>query len=139
MTQGPGSPAGTILVVEDHHDTRAAVALALRNEGYHVLTASGATEAVTLVQAHPGDISLLISEVLLWGMTGPELFGRLRQRRSTLRVLFISGYSEGVLQENGVSPSTSPFLRKPFGPPVLVAKVREVLRSTPSSLAGSGN
>lgn len=135
MTEGLGPAAGTVLVVEDHQDTRAAVALALRNAGYNALTASGATEALTLAQAHPGDIDLLISEVLLWGMTGPELFGRLRQRRSMLRVLFISGYSEGVLQEHGVSPSTSPFLKKPFGPPVLVGKVREVLGRTSTRVA----
>lgn len=138
MTGRFASP-GTILVVEDHQDTRVAVSLALRSEGYNVLAASGATEAVTLVQAHPGDIHLLISEVLLWGMTGAELYGQLRQRRAALRVLFISGYSEEVLQQHGVSPSTAPFLKKPFGPPVLVEKVREVLRPASTRAAGPGS
>jgi DNA-binding response OmpR family regulator len=102
---------------------------ALRSGGYTVLTASGGNEALALVRAHPGPIDLLISDVLLWGMTGAELYGRVRQLHRRLRVLFMSGYTEDVLREHGVSSATAPFLRKPFGPPVLLDKVREVLRS----------
>ena len=126
---GPEPETGTILVVEDHHDTRHTVDRTLRAGGYHVLTASGGNEALTLARAHPGVLDLLISDVLLWGMTGAELYGRLRQMHRKLRVLYMSGYSEEVLRQHGVSPATAPFLRKPFGPPVLLEKVREVLRS----------
>ena len=128
--------AGTILVVEDHADTRRLVDQALRGIGYQVITASGGNEAVTLVKAHPGVIDLLISEVLLWGMTGAELYGQIRQRHQKLRVLFISGYSEEVLQQHGVSPTTAPFLRKPFGATVLVERVRDVLQAAPALPAG---
>lgn len=140
MTAGtaPASPSpltGTILVVEDHQETRRLVDHTLRGTGYHVLTASGGNEAIALVTAHPGTIDLLISEVLLWGMTGAELYGRIRQRHQKLRVLFMSGYTEGVLRQYGVSPATAPLLRKPFGPPVLVEKVRELMGGPPPSTA----
>lgn len=134
MTNEPVTPPGTILVVEDHHETRRLVDRALRSSGYNVIAASGGTEAMTLVNAHPGDIDLLISEVLLWGMTGAELYGRVRQKHRQLRVLFMSGYTEEVLHQHGVSPATAPFLRKPFGPPVLVEKVREVLQAPAPAL-----
>lgn len=140
MTAGsaPAAPApltGTILVVEDHQETRRLVDHALRGSGYHVLTASGGNEAVALVAAHPGTIDLLISDVLLWGMTGAELYGRIRQRHQKLRVLFMSGYTEEVLRQYGVSAATAPLLRKPFGPPVLVEKVRELMGGPPPSTA----
>ena len=126
---------GTILVVEDHQETRRMVDHALRSSGYQVLTASGGNEAVALVAAHPGTIDLLISDVLLWGMTGAELYGRIRQRHQKLRVLFMSGYTEDVLRQYGVSAATSPLLRKPFGAPVLVERVRDLMRdfSIPSA------
>jgi DNA-binding response OmpR family regulator len=104
---------------------------ALKTNGYTVLTASGGTEAMVLVKAHPGPIDLLVSDVLLWGMSGAELYGRLRPSHRKLKVLFISGYSEEVLRQHGVSPATAPFLRKPFGPHVLVEKVRDVMRLPP--------
>jgi two-component system cell cycle sensor histidine kinase/response regulator CckA len=125
---GPPSPdTGTILVVEDQEGIRRTVDRALKACGYTVLTASGGNEALSLVKAHPEPVDLLISDVLLWGMTGAELYGRVRQIHRKLRVLFMSGYTEEVLRQYGVSSATAPFLRKPFGPPVLVAKVREVL------------
>ena len=131
----PSPLTGTILVVEDHQETRRLVDHTLRGTGYHVLTASGGNEAIALVTAHPGTIDLLISEVLLWGMTGAELYGRIRQRHQRLRVLFISGYTEGVLRQYGVSAATSPLLRKPFGAPVLVEKVRGLMGGPPPSTA----
>lgn len=121
---------GTILVVEDHEEIRQTVARALESRGYTVLTASGGTEAMTLVRAHPGPIDLLISDVLLWGMTGAELYGRVRQVHGRVRVLFMSGYTEAVLQQHGVSSATAPFLRKPFGVSALLATVRNVLATS---------
>ncbi|HEX4561817.1 MAG TPA: response regulator [Gemmatimonadales bacterium] len=137
MTAGPAPAAGTILVVEDHSDTRRLVDHTLRGSGYQVIAASGGTEAVSLVTAHPGEIVLLISEVLLWGMTGAELYGRIRQKHHRLRVLFMSGFTDQVLRQHGISPTAVPFLRKPFGPPALVEKVREVLQSPAPNGGGS--
>lgn len=129
---GPSNPeTGTILVVEDLEEVRRLVDRSLKALGYTVLTASGGNEALALVKAHPGAVDLLISDVLLWGMSGAELYGRLRQLHRRLRVLFMSGYSEEVLRQHGVSPATAPFLRKPFGPPVLIEKVRDVMRQPP--------
>ena len=118
---------GTILVVEDHEEVRRLVDRTLKSNGYTVLTASGGNEAISLVMAHPRPVDLLISDVLLWGMSGAELYGRVRQLHRRLRVLFMSGYTEEVLRQHGVSPASAPLLRKPFGAPVLVDKVKEVL------------
>ncbi|HYK11329.1 MAG TPA: response regulator [Gemmatimonadales bacterium] len=138
MNSKTGSDAGTILVVEDHQETRMMVNRELRMAGYYVFDASGAAEALTLAEAHPGHVDLLVSEVLLWGMTGVELYGRLRQRHQSLRVLFMSGYTEEVLQQNGVSPSTAPFLRKPFASPKLVERVKEVLQAPAPAVLARG-
>lgn len=140
MTAGsaPAAPApltGTILVVAHHQDTRRLVEDTLRGSGYQVLVASGGNEAVTLVKAHPGAIDLLVSEALLWGMTGAELYGQIRQRHQTLRVLFVSAYTEEVLRRYGASPATAPLLRKPFSPPVLIERVRELIGSSPPATA----
>ena len=136
MTGGSPVETGTILVVDDQQETRRLVERALTGSGYQVLAASGGTEAVALVKAHPGSIDLLISEVLLWGMTGAELYGRIRQHHRQLRVLFMSGYTEEVLRQHGVYSASVPVLKKPFGPPALVDKVRQVLRSSDSISTG---
>lgn len=129
MTDGLVPHTGTVLVVDDQQETRHLVDRTLRSHGYKVLAASGGNEALGLAQAHPGAVDLLITDVLLWGMTGPELYGRVRQQHQGLRVLFMSGYSDEVLRQHGVS-SAAPFLRKPFGPPGLVEKVREALHAS---------
>lgn len=119
--------AGTVLVVEDHEGIRRLVERTLTSRGYTVLSATGGTDAMTLLHAHPGPIHLLISDVLIWGMTGAELFGRVRQVHRGVRVLYMSGYTEEVLRQHGVSSTTAPFLRKPFAPPNLLEKVTEAL------------
>lgn len=127
LGQRAAAGRGTVLVVEDHEAVRRLVERTLSAQGYTVLSATGGTDAMTLLQAHPGPIDLLISDVLIWGMTGAELFGRVRQVHRGVRVLYMSGYTEEVLRQHGVSSTTAPFLRKPFGPPALIEKVATVL------------
>jgi DNA-binding response OmpR family regulator len=80
-----------------------------------------------LAERHDGPIDLLISDVVMPGLSGPDLAGRLADRRPGLRVLFLSGYTEDEVLRRGVRAGAAAFLHKPFLPAALAAKVREVL------------
>ena len=79
---------------------------------------------------NPGRAILLLSDVVMPGMTGPELARELRQRRPQLITIFMSGYSESALLDRQVMESAGAYLAKPFSPTSLAIKVREVLDST---------
>jgi PAS domain S-box-containing protein len=117
----------TILLVEDQEAVRTLAAAVLRECGYHVIAAESGEAAIEIVEGHPGQIHLLVSDVVLPGMNGKELSLRLRQLQRTMRVLFISGYTADVIAHRGVLEAGVAYLAKPFGPEVLAAKVREVL------------
>jgi signal transduction histidine kinase/ActR/RegA family two-component response regulator len=127
----------TILVVEDERRIRALICKILVRYGYRTLEASDAREALDLARSHLGDIKLLLTDVVMPGLSGVELAASLRELRTDLKVLFISGYP-GV---PGVSashlPPGSSFLQKPFTLQSLVAKVRETIGATRSSTAAA--
>jgi two-component system cell cycle sensor histidine kinase/response regulator CckA len=124
----------TILLVEDDHAVRILMAQTLSQVGYNVLKAAGGTEALALSERHHGSIHLLLADVVLPQMSGPELGGRLKALRPTLKVLYISGYTEEAIVRHGVLDSGIQFLPKPFTPEARLQKVREVLdTSSPPS------
>ena len=84
---------GTVLMVEDEESLRTVVDRILADEGYRVLTASSGEEALALADAEPGPIDLLVSDVVLGGMSGPELIAELKARRPGLETLLMSGYA----------------------------------------------
>jgi YesN/AraC family two-component response regulator len=92
-----------------------------------VLEASGADEALALVEHHPEEIHLLLTDVVLPGMNGMDLSKRLRTLRPKLKVLFTSGYPLEVIARRGVLEPEVAYLPKPLSPETLVAKVRAVL------------
>lgn len=96
---------------------------ALRRGGYTVLAAADAGQAVAVARSHPGDIALLITDVVMPGMPGGAIADAIRQLRPGTRVLFMSGYSGGAL--DGLAPRAA-LLEKPFGPEELLAAVRSV-------------
>jgi two-component system cell cycle sensor histidine kinase/response regulator CckA len=118
---GP-TPGGTILVVEDQEAVRRLIARVLQRRGWTVLEASDGNEALDLLDRHPDPVDLLITDVIMRGMGGPELVERLRARGATMPALFVSGYSDSELPL-----AEAHFLEKPFSPDDLVKKVREVL------------
>jgi len=121
------TPLPTILIVEDEEEVRALTRDVLEMNGYTVLEALDPADAVRLAQTHPGAIDLLITDVVMPSMSGPELAHRLRTGRPTLRVLCMSGYPESADRAaDGAEPWTG-WLQKPFSPDGLVAKVRECL------------
>jgi two-component system cell cycle sensor histidine kinase/response regulator CckA len=118
----PEPAARTVLMVEDEDTLRTVVDRILSEEGYRVLTAASGEEALELAAREPGRIDLLVSDVVLGGMTGPELATKLKARRPELKTLLMSGYPGmpiGPVDE---------FLPKPFSPFELARRIRHVLR-----------
>jgi two-component system cell cycle sensor histidine kinase/response regulator CckA len=133
-TVAPPAPAEplrgseTILLVEDEEAVREAASEFLSLQGYTVLQARNGSEALEIARRFADAIQLVITDVVMPGMGGRELADRLRQSRPTTRVLFVSGYTEGAVQQRGVEPDGG-FLPKPFSLSVLGRKVRELIES----------
>jgi len=130
---GSGGPHGgeTILVVEDQDAVRRITKKILSVYGYHILEAADGDEAADIGQRHPGEIHLLLTDVVLAGMNGKELSERLRTLRPKLKVLFTSGYTSEIIARRGILESGVAYIAKPFTPDRLAAKVREVLHEGP--------
>ena len=123
----PGPPvtaAATVLLVEDEPVLRALVVTMLEEQGYLVLHTGDGLDAITLAERHSGPLDLLIADVVMPGLSGPELAGRLRELRPELEVLFMSGYSDSRLLRRGVDEGSVNLLSKPFTPNQLLDGVR---------------
>ena len=118
---------GTILVVEDEDALRSLIVRTLRREGYEVLDAETPEAALRLAHGFEGRIDLLVSDVVMPGMSGVEFAEQLRLSRPDTLVIFISGYASEEVIRRGVIESAAPFLAKPFMPNDLVALVNEVM------------
>ena len=119
----------TVLVVEDEEEVRALARDVLEMNGHTVLEALDVEDAIRLGESHPGAIDLLITDVVMPRMSGPELARRLRARRPALRVLCMSGYPERPDREVEGAGSWTGWLQKPFTPDTFMSKVRECLTS----------
>jgi two-component system, cell cycle sensor histidine kinase and response regulator CckA len=120
----------TILVVEDEAGVRELACQFLRVKGYTVLDARDGYEALEIAARHSGTIHLLLSDVVMPKMNGPELAGKLKAARPTMRLAFMSGYSEFSRGNMGHEFPLAPVLQKPFSPASLVGIVREALAET---------
>ncbi len=126
----PSSPdrvggSEAILVVEDEPLVRSITSRTLRDAGYRVLVAADAREALEL--AGSAELDLVVSDVVMPDMTGPMLARMLAERRTGLRVLFVSGYSRQAVAERGLEGGTPDYLQKPFTASALLQRVRQVL------------
>lgn len=118
----------TILIVEDEQLVRDMLAVILNSEGYKVLEASNGEEALHLVEDYKGAINLLISDVVMPGMSGQELSLRIRQIYPTIEVILISGYTENQANLMEQIPFNNySFISKPFSPKAILAKARLLL------------
>ena len=117
----------TVLVVEDEVDLRLLVRRVLEHRGYEVLEAADGRAALELIANHFGPIDLLLTDVVLPHLSGIELADQLRLKYPALRVLFVSGYNEEVIERHGHLAEHSEFLAKPVLPDVLARTVRRVL------------
>jgi len=124
LSEGGGE---TILVVEDQEIVRTMVCEILQRSGYVVLSASSGEEALRIVETTPADIHLLLSDVIMTGINGPELYRRLIVGRPGLKGLFMSGYSSEILSHEGIAQGPLKVIQKPFTPNALLSRLREVL------------
>jgi CheY-like chemotaxis protein len=117
----------TVLVVEDQPEVRKLTLAMLESQGYRLLEAANGSEALALCQQYPDPIHLLITDVVMPGMTGRELARLLVALRPGLKTLYTSGYPADVIAHEGVLDPGVFYLPKPFSPAELAAKVRDVL------------
>jgi len=119
--------SGTILLVEDEEAVRSFAARALEGRGYTVLQAGTGAEALEVLEAHDGDVDLVVSDVVMPEMDGPTLLNKLRETRPELKVIFISGYAEEAFRKNLEGEESFAFLPKPFSLKQLAAAVKDML------------
>jgi len=117
----------TILLVEDEAMVRDLAQEVLKDVGYTVIAVDRPDEALEISEQNKGPIDLVLTDVVMPGMSGPELVKRLKPKRPDIKVLYVSGYAADALVRHGLPHSKSAFLQKPFAPAALVRKVREVL------------
>ena len=117
----------TVLVVEDEPMILELACRVLRGHGYTVLRATGGEEALAVAAAHEAPIHLLLTDVVMPRMGGPALAERLLARRAGVRVLYVSGYTEGDIVRGRVLQRGVHLLEKPFTPRQLLEHVRLVL------------
>jgi CheY-like chemotaxis protein len=117
----------TILVAEDEEAVRTLVRRALERQGYVVLEARGAIEALEVARRHQGQIHLLLTDVVMPDRGGREVADAIRAQRPGIRVLYMSGYTDDAVVKHGIEASTDSFIQKPFTPSHLSRKVRNIL------------
>ena len=121
------SGRGCILLVEDEEAVRSFAVKALELRGYSVKSASNGADAIELVEDDPNEIDLIVSDVVMPEMTGPEMMREVRKKRPEIQFVFVSGYAEEAFREEMVEDEEFEFLAKPFSLKDLAVKVKEVM------------
>ena len=125
----------TVLLVEDETGVRDLVRKMLERRGYCVLAAADGAAALAIEERHEGPIHLLLTDIVMPGMNGPDLAQRLVRRRPTMPVLYMSGFAPSAMMDFGSLSARADFIQKPFAAETLAAKVRVCLNRHP----GMGN
>jgi len=117
----------TVLIVDDEAPLRVATRRLLERFGYHVLEAEGGETAIALAERHDGPIHLLLTDVVMPGLSGRDVALAIRAKRPDIKVLFVSGYADGAVTDQGATLPGPAYLQKPYSVNSLGHKVREVL------------
>ena len=123
----PVRATGTILLVEDEPLLRKLARRILEMRGYTVHEAANAPEAIRFSELHADAIDLMITDVVMPGMSGAELARQMATLRPSMRVLYVSGYTDDAIAQHGILDAGIAFLQKPFTPTSLTRKVLEVM------------
>jgi len=123
----PRRGSETVLVVEDDDMFRELLGEVLSEHGYRTLTAASPAEALAVVERHPGEVDLLVSDMVMPGMSGAQLARKLASDSPRMRVILMSGYSDEALAERGTPRGGSPLIHKPFSNKDFLRTVRSVL------------
>jgi two-component system cell cycle sensor histidine kinase/response regulator CckA len=119
----------TVLVVEDEVAVRTLAGRILRDRGYIALEATEGMEALQMVQEYSGVIHLILTDVIMPGMSGKELVSKIEKMRPDIKALYISGYTDEAIVRHGILDPDVAFLEKPFTINGFLSKVQEVLKS----------
>jgi two-component system, cell cycle sensor histidine kinase and response regulator CckA len=125
--QVPSGGSETVLLVEDEDSVRELVRETLHSKGYTVMEAPDGISGMKVAETHDGKIDILITDVVMPGMSGRELAQRVSAARADIKVLYLSGYTEDAIIHEGVLDPGTAFLQKPFTLQALARKVRDVL------------
>jgi CheY-like chemotaxis protein len=117
----------TVLLVEDEDFVRGVTREVLEMEGYQVLEATNADDAIALFNENDGKVDLVLTDVVMPGMNGRDLAELLANGRPALKTIYMSGYTENAVLRRGLEKDSSAYLQKPFALETLIAKVREIL------------
>lgn len=117
----------TVLLVEDEDAVRKVAKRALESHGYHVVEAASGADALRLMAQSDLQVDIVVSDVVMPGMSGRQLAEHVRASRPDIRLLFMSGYTDDAIVRHGIVKANEAFLQKPFSPSALARKVREVL------------
>jgi two-component system cell cycle sensor histidine kinase/response regulator CckA len=128
--------AGTVLLVEDEPALRVLAVESLKKLGYTVLQAGNGLEALAVVEQHPARIDVVVADIVMPRMGGPELIEKLRAKRNDFAVIFMTGYTEASVLENARIGSGAVLLNKPFSVDGLAAKINELQQK---ACSGSSN
>jgi CheY-like chemotaxis protein len=117
----------TVLLVEDQAEVRTVTRETLRRHGYTVIEAASGADALGVAREHPGPIQLVLTDVVMPGMSGRQMAAEISVQRPGIRVLYTSGYTDEVIVHHGVLEPGLAFVQKPYTTDGLLQKVREVL------------
>ena len=131
-TAVPRRGTETVLVVEDAASVRMVTRQVLERYGYAVMEAPNGETALGLAAKHHGPIHLLLTDVVMPGLSGRQLAEQLAQLRPDVKVLYASGYADNAIVHHGILESGIAYLQKPYTPETLGRRVREVLDSSPA-------
>jgi CheY-like chemotaxis protein len=123
----PATGSETVLLAEDEEQVRALAREILERQGYTVLEAADGAQALQVYEKESARIDLILTDVVMPRMSGRELVDRVRARKPSMPVLYMSGYTEDAILRHGVRDASMLLLGKPFTPGDLVSKIREVL------------
>jgi len=126
-TTPPALPDEVVLIAEDEPMVRGIMARTLRDSGYGVLEAADGKEALEIVEARGGDVSLVVADVVMPGLGGREMAARIAQRWPRVSVLFTSGYTGLDVVRRGLMEEGREFIQKPLAPEALIRKVRQMV------------
>jgi two-component system cell cycle sensor histidine kinase/response regulator CckA len=125
----------TILVIEDEANVRAMVRRILTSRSYEVLEACNGEEAIAIAADHAGMIDLVLSDVVIPGLSGPEIVQEVERHRGRIPALFMSGYTDHAVLRDRILSAGANFIQKPFAPALLAKKVRDVLDASQGARA----